>query len=98
MRHANISSSSEQSRERRWSHSARNAPDSISAILERYHNLVIVGLSSKPSRPSHGVAAYMKARGYRIIPVNPNEQSVFGEKAYDSVEDAPSPIEVVVIF
>jgi len=72
--------------------------DPIREILEKYKNLTVVGLSSKPSRPSNGVAAYMKAHGYRIIPVNPNEPSVFGEKAYGSLDDVPEAIEVVVIF
>ncbi|MHB8653010.1 MAG: CoA-binding protein [Terriglobia bacterium] len=76
----------------------RSAPDALSNILERFHTLVVVGLSSKPTRPSYGVAAYMKARGYHIIPVNPKETSVFGEKAYASLEDVPNPVEVVVIF
>ena len=98
MRHASPTTSSSQIRERRWSHSAHSVPDEISTILERYHTLVVVGLSSKPCRPSNGVAAYMKARGYRIIPVNPNEKVVLGEKAYASLEDVPGPIEVVVVF
>lgn len=72
--------------------------DSVTKLLERYKTLAVVGLSSKPSRPSHGVAAYMKAHGYRIIPVNPNEKAVLGEKAYGSLEDVPEPIAVVVIF
>lgn len=72
--------------------------DSVTKLLERYKTLAVVGLSSKPSRPSHGVAAYMKAHGYRIIPVNPNEKAVLGEKAYASLEDVPEPITVVVIF
>ena len=98
MRHASVTSHSNHIRERRWSHSGYSVPDEISTILERYHTLVVVGLSSKPSRPSNGVAAYMKARGYRIIPVNPNEKAVHGEKAYPSLEDVPGPIEVVVVF
>jgi predicted CoA-binding protein len=73
-------------------------PDVISDILGRYKNLAIVGLSSKWSRPSHGVATYMQSKGYRIIPVNPQETSVLGEKAYPSLEDVPEPLEVVVIF
>lgn len=98
MRHASVTTHSSHVRERRWSHSAHSVPDEISTILERYHTLTVVGLSSKPSRPSNGVAAYMKARGYRIIPVNPNEKAVHGEKAYASLEDVPGPIEVVVVF
>jgi hypothetical protein len=73
-------------------------PDPIREILEKFKTLAVVGLSSKPSRPSYGVAAYMKAHGYRIIPVNPNEQSVFGEKAFATLDDVPEAVEVVVIF
>jgi len=72
--------------------------DPIAALLEKYKTLAVVGLSSKSSRPSHGVAAYMKARGYRIIPVNPKETAVLGEKAYASLDEVPDPVEIVVIF
>jgi predicted CoA-binding protein len=98
MRHASATTSTSHIRERRWSHSAHSEPDEISTILARYHNLAVVGLSSKPSRPSHGVAAYMKSRGYQVIPVNPNEKVVLGEKAYASLEDVPGPVEIVVVF
>ncbi len=72
--------------------------DPITSILEQYKTLVVVGLSSKPTRPSHGVASYMRAHGYRIIPVNPREKSVFGEKAYATLQEVPGPVEAVVIF
>src|SRR5438093_11757994 len=72
--------------------------DPIAALLEKYKTLAVVGLSSKSSRPSHGVAAYMKARGYRIIPVNPKETAVLGEPAYASLDEVPDPVEIVVIF
>lgn len=72
--------------------------DSILTILERYRTLVVVGLSSRPMRPSYGVASYMRTHGYRIIPVNPNEKSVLGEKAYPSLKDVPDPVECVVVF
>jgi len=72
--------------------------DSIREILEKYKTLAVVGLSSNTARPSYGVSAYMKDQGYRIIPVNPNEQSVLGEKAYAALDDVPEAIEVVVIF
>jgi hypothetical protein len=72
--------------------------DRIREILEKCKTLAVVGLSSKPARPSYGVAAYMKAHGYRIIPVNPNEQSVCGDKAYAALDDVPEAFEVVVIF
>ena len=72
--------------------------ESILTVLEHHKTLAVVGLSSKPSRPSYGVAAYMKAHGYRIIPVNPNETEVLGESAYPSLEAVPEPVELVVIF
>ncbi len=84
--------------ERRRRRSGAGMANVVTTILQQYKTLAVVGLSSKPSRPSCGVAAYMKARGYRIIPVNPKETSVLGEKAYRSLEDVPDPFEVVVVF
>ncbi|MGD0694856.1 MAG: CoA-binding protein [Terriglobia bacterium] len=98
MGHVSAFTGSKGFRERRWSHAWRVAPDPIGTILERFNVLAVVGLSSKPTRASYGVAAYMKARGYRIIPVNPHEESVLGEKACASLDDVPGPIEIVVIF
>jgi hypothetical protein len=72
--------------------------DLVTDILERYRTLAVVGLSSKPMRPSHGVASYMQSHGYRIIPVNPNETSVLGQEAFPSLDDVPEPVEIVVIF
>src|SRR5262249_35747921 len=70
----------------------------IKQILERYKNIVVVGLSSQTSRPSYSVSRYMQSAGYRIIPVNPNETEVLGEKAYPSLDDVPGTIEIVDIF
>ncbi|MCL5671152.1 MAG: CoA-binding protein [Acidobacteria bacterium] len=67
-------------------------------MLEEFKTLAVVGLSSKPMRPSHGVSSYLKSHGYHIIPVNPHEESVLGEKAYASLEDVPEAFDVVVIF
>ena len=72
--------------------------DPIREILETYKTLAVVGLSSNKARPSYGVSAYMRSHGYRIIPINPNEQSVLGEKAFAALDDVPEAIEVVVIF
>jgi uncharacterized protein len=67
-------------------------------ILEKYHTIAVVGLSSNPMRASHGVSRYMQRHGYRIIPVNPYETEVLGEKAYASLDDVPEPFEIVDIF
>lgn len=72
--------------------------DPIQNILERGKVLAVVGLSSKPHRPSYGVARYMQLAGYRIIPVNPNEEKVLGEKSYARLEDVPVQVDVVNIF
>jgi len=72
--------------------------DPIREILERGKTLAVVGLSSKVMRPSHGVADYMQRHGYRVIPVNPHEETVLGEKVYASLDDVPDPIDIVVIF
>jgi predicted CoA-binding protein len=73
-------------------------PDFVTDLLERYKTLAVVGLSSKPARPSHGVSQYMQEHGYRIIPVNPHETEVLGEKAFPSLEALPESPELVVIF
>jgi predicted CoA-binding protein len=72
--------------------------DTIARILEQYKTLTVVGISSKPMRPSHGVSQYMQQHGYRIIPVNPRETEVLGEKVYASLDEVSEPLEIVVIF
>lgn len=72
--------------------------DSIGDLLKQARTIAVVGLSSKPLRPSHGVSLYMQQQGYRIIPVNPNIESALGEKAYPSLNDVPEKIDLVNIF
>ena len=72
--------------------------DPIFDILTKYKTIAVVGLSSNPARPSHGVSEYMQSSGYQIIPVNPNETDVLGEPSYARLEDAPQKIEIVQIF
>jgi uncharacterized protein len=74
------------------------ATDPIGEILRKYKTIAVVGLSSDPMRPSHGVAEYLQRAGYRIIPVNPNERKVLGEKSYARLEDVPEKIEIVDVF
>ena len=70
----------------------------ISEILRVGRTIAVVGLSAKRYRPSYGVAEYMQRAGYRIIPVNPHETEVLGEKCYPDVESVPEPIDIVDIF
>lgn len=67
-------------------------------LLRRSRTIAVVGLSGKKFRPSYGVAEYMQAQGYRIIPVNPNETEILGEKVYASIEAVPEHIDIVDIF
>src|SRR6266849_2162760 len=75
-----------------------NDPETIARILDQCRTIAVVGLSSKSTRPSHGVAAYMQRHGYRVIPVNPNEREVLGEKAYASLTEVPDRIDLVDVF
>ena len=65
-----------------------NEPETIRGILENTRTIAVIGLSDNESRPSFGVSKYMQQQGYRIIPVNPGIESVLGEKAYASLDDA----------
>jgi hypothetical protein len=75
-----------------------NDPEVIDKILEDARTIAVVGLSSDATRASHSVSRYMQSRGYRIVPVNPNETTVLGEKAYERLEDVPEKIDLVDIF
>jgi predicted CoA-binding protein len=75
-----------------------NAPEVIDRILAETKTIAVVGLSSDGTRASNSVSRYMQSRGYRIIPVNPNEATVLGEKSYARLEDVPEKIDLVNIF
>jgi len=72
----------------------------LRALLGDAHTIAVVGLSSKPNRPSFGVAEYLQEHGYRIVPVNPRETEVLGERAYPTLRDigADLPVDVVDVF
>jgi uncharacterized protein len=70
----------------------------IKEVLQKAHTIAVVGLSSNRLRASYGVSQYMQSAGYRIIPVNPNESEVLGEKAYSRLEDVPEKIDIVDVF
>ena len=72
--------------------------DTILELLKNYKTIAVVGLSSNPMRPSFGVTEYMQGAGYRIIPVNPNETEVLGERSYARLEDVPVRIDIVNVF
>ena len=69
----------------------------LRSLLDEARVIAVVGISSKPWRPSHGVAAYLQDNGYRIVPVNPHETEVLGEQAYASLLDIPSDLAIDVV-
>jgi len=77
---------------------AEKGADPILDILKKYKTIAVVGLSSNPARASHEVSEYLQSAGYRIIPVNPNEREVLGEKSYARLEEVPEKVEIVDVF
>ena len=67
-------------------------------LLRNAKTIAVVGLSNRRSRPSYGVSEYMQSNGYRIIPVNPNETEILGEKSWASLEEIPERVDIVDIF
>ncbi len=74
------------------------AADPIGELLKSVRTIAVVGLSSDPMRPSYGVAEYMQRAGYKIIPVNPNEREVLGERAVERLEDIREKVDIVDVF
>jgi predicted CoA-binding protein len=70
----------------------------LEKLLRDSRTIAVVGLSGKPWRTSHGVTQYMQSRGYRIIPVNPHESEVLGERSYPDLEAVPEKIDIVNVF
>jgi predicted CoA-binding protein len=70
----------------------------IEGILERAKRIAIVGLSPKEERDSHKVAKYLVENGYEIVPVNPGQKEILGQKCYKTLEDIPYPVDVADLF
>jgi predicted CoA-binding protein len=70
----------------------------IAELLTTSRTVAVVGLSSRRTRPSYGVSEYLQSVGYRIIPVNPRETEVLGEKAWPDLDSVPEKVDVVDIF
>jgi uncharacterized protein len=74
------------------------APDEFSRILNDIKVIALIGASPKPERPSHSVMAYLQEAGFHVIPVNPGQREVRGEKCYPSLADIPGPVDTADIF
>lgn len=72
--------------------------EQIKEILQKYKKVAVVGLSSDETRPSNVVARCLQGKGFKIIPVNPNENQILGEKAYPNLRAIPEKVEIVDIF
>ncbi len=75
-----------------------SGPETIRRILDECRTIAVVGLSSNPTRPSYDVASSMQQQGYRIIPVNPLEMPVLGERAYALLAAVPEQVDLVSVF
>jgi uncharacterized protein len=72
--------------------------DAVRALLSSANVIAMVGASSSPERPSYGIMQKLLGVGYRVIPVNPNETEVLGQRAYASLADVPVPVDIVNVF
>lgn len=73
-------------------------PEALRHLLARARRIAVVGISRFPEKPARSVPAYLAARGYEIVPVNPNAERVLGRKAYARLQDVPGPLDMVMIF
>jgi predicted CoA-binding protein len=76
----------------------RTGADAIGELLKSARTIAVVGLSSSRMRPSYGVSEYMQRAGYKIIPVNPNETDVLGQRAVARLEDIREKVDIVDVF
>jgi len=74
------------------------APAALYDLLARAKTIAVVGASSNPERPSHGIFQRLMRHGYLVIPVNPMEQEVLGQRAYASLDEVPVAIDIVDVF
>ena len=70
----------------------------ISNILKNTKTIAVVGLSSNPSKPSNDVARFLQNRGFKIIPINPQEEEILGEKCYPNLASVPIKVDLVNVF
>ena len=70
----------------------------LKRLFETVRTIAVVGCSPRPERAGHYVARYLQELGYRIIPVNPGQSEILGEKCYASLRDIPEPVDMVDCF
>ena len=72
--------------------------EDIQRVLQSAKTMAVVGLSANPLRASNFVGFYLQRHGYRVIPVNPREPQILGERSFDTLRNVPVPVDVVVVF
>ncbi len=72
--------------------------DDVERILREYQTIAVIGASRDPEKAAHEIPAQLQSAGYRIIPVNPHADTLFGERVYRNLRDIPTPVEVVLVF
>ena len=70
----------------------------IAEILKESKTIAVVGMSKNPEKAAHRIPRYLQSVGYKIIPVNPTADKILGEKAYNSLEEIPIPVDIVDVF
>ena len=71
--------------------------EEIKNVLSRCKTIAVVGISPKEDRPSYTVASYLKSKGYRIIPVRPDGETILGEKVYHSLQEIPREVNIDIV-
>jgi predicted CoA-binding protein len=72
--------------------------DELRRLLAETQTIAVVGASSNPEKASHGIMKRLQKAGYKVIPINPRETEVLGERAYASLADLETPIDIVNVF
>ena len=72
--------------------------DSLRSLLANARTIAVVGASSNPEKASYGIMRRLQQAGYHVVPVNPRETEVLGERAYASLADIPEPVDIVNVF
>ncbi len=72
--------------------------DALRALLTSASTIAIVGASGNPERPSHAIMKQLQHAGFRVVPVNPKEPEILGEKAYASLAEIPFEVDIVDVF
>lgn len=67
-------------------------------LMEHAERVAVIGLSRYPEKPARRVPSYLAAKGYDVVPVNPNADRILGRDAYDRLSDVPDEIDLVIVF